>query len=117
MALIADGSVGAAILYQGVVYRMDLVGDCDPPADGSFSIWAATLDSNGKPGPKAPHLYAQSEADWSVIDFYPGLDDRIIRIYREGDDKFGFNGGRLEFDGPIDLDTSETVKVAIACPG
>jgi hypothetical protein len=114
-ALLGDGESGAVILYQGVVYRMQIVGECGPAADGSFSTWAATLDSNGTPLPKQPHMHALSEGNWSVVDFYPGLNDQIVRVARTGADKLRFDGRRLEFDSS--RNSTDQMAMVVACPG
>lgn len=114
--LLADGESGVAVRYQDVVYRMDIAGDCGAASDGTFSNWAVTLDSDGAPGPKQPHMHVLSEEGWSVIDFYRALDDRIIRIHREGQDKFGFVDGSLLFDGPIDSGAYDLIRVEFVCP-
>jgi hypothetical protein len=75
-----------------------------------------TLDDAGRPVPDAAHLYAMREAHWSIIDFYSPVDDRIVRIYREGHNRFGFEEGVLEFDGELGAGLTERARVRIACP-
>ena len=112
----AVAAPNAAIKHQGVEYNLVVYGDCGTQPDGSYNTWAFTLDANGEPLPEGPQLLALSKAYWSVIDFYPGTGDQIIRIYREGPDKFGFQDGVLEFDGELGAGLSERAKVRIECP-
>jgi len=112
----APASFDAFIEYRGKRYEMSVPGECGAKPDGTYLTWAFTLDSEGKPAPEDAHMYAMREAYWSVIDFYSPDDDRIVRIYREGPDRFGFEEGVLEFEGELGAGLTEQARVRIVCP-
>ncbi|HHH44104.1 MAG TPA: hypothetical protein ENK49_08200 [Gammaproteobacteria bacterium] len=109
-------SVSARVEYQGKRYDLVVLGECGMRPDGSYGTWAYTLDANGKPLPDGPQLHALSESNWSVIDFYPAIDDRVIRVYREYRDKIGFEDGVLDFDGELGAGLTERIRIRITCP-
>lgn len=106
----------ASFEFEGESSELAVLGDCGPAADGSFKTWAVTLDADGTPLPDGPHLLALSEGNWSVIDFYPGQGEQIIRVYREGADKLRFADGVLEFDGALGAGLTEKARARIVCP-
>lgn len=104
-----------AIEYRGVSYDLVAVGECGPRPDGSYSTWAVTLDSNSQPLPKGPQIHALSKQDWSVIDFYSPDEGRVVRIYRQGEEKLVFEGGVLEFEGELGAGDDEKAQARITC--
>lgn len=114
----ANFEINAAIEYQGNTYDLVVLddADCGTRPDGTFGTWAFTLDATGEVDPKAPHLHALSKGNWSVIDFYPAIDDQIVRIYRDGPEKFSFVNGVLEFEGELGAGLREKAKVKVTCP-
>ena len=109
-------SFDAYIEYRGKRYEMSVPGDCGARPDGTYLTWAVTLDANGKLRTNDAHMYAMREAHWSVIDFYSPDDDSIVRIYREGRQRFGFEDGVLEFEGELGAGLTEQANVRIVCP-
>lgn len=107
----------AFVEYKGRRYEMVVPGACGEDPDGTYLTWAVTLDSDGAMIPDAPHMYAMREAGWSVIDFYDPTDDSVVRIYREGRERFKFQDGVLEFSGELGAGLNRTARVRIACPG
>ena len=107
----------AYIEFRGRHYDMTVRGKCGTEPDGTYLTWAVTPDSSGNLIPDAPHMYAMRRANWSVIDVYWPDDDSIVRIYREGRDRFGFENGVLTFEGELGAGLTETAKVQIVCPG
>lgn len=114
------GEPGATYLYRSTLFELEVLGHCGERDDGSFDSWAFTLDASGRPIEQGPHLHAMGELDWSVIDFYPGEGDRILRVYRSGPDRFDFARGTLRFAGATDKfagsDVQDHVEVTIRCP-
>jgi len=106
----------ASFQFRGESFELAVTGDCGPAADGTYKTWAFTLDADGAPIPDGPHLLALSEANWAVIDFYPGQGEQIMRVYREGKNKLEFVDGVLEFDGPLGAGLTENASVKIVCP-
>lgn len=106
----------AQLTFRDQTWQLHVRGDCGPGEDGTYRTWAFSLDANGEPIPDAPHLLALSEGDWSVIDFSTGDGDEIHRVYREGDEKFGFTDGKLEFAGELGAGLSEKAEIRIVCP-
>ena len=105
----------AFIEYDGRRYEMVVHGDCGAKPDGTYLTWAVTLDDDGKVVGSQAHMYAMRRAYWSVIDFYYPEEDRIVRIYREGGGRFGFEDGVLEFDGELGAGITERAHVRIDC--
>ena len=115
----ADGSLAtfdAFIEYDGRRYEMFVPGDCGAEPDGTYLTWAVTLDDDGKVVGNQAHMYAMRRAHWSVIDFYYPEEDRIVRVYREGGERFGFEDGVLEFEGELGAGLTETAHIRIECP-
>jgi hypothetical protein len=104
------------IEYNGKRYELTAAGDCGARPDGTYLTWAVTLDADGEPDRDGAHLYAMREAHWSLIDFYSPDDDKIIRIYREGRERFSFEDGVLDFAGELGAGLAAMAKVRIVCP-
>lgn len=110
-------SFDAFIEINNKRYEMVVPGNCGANSDGTYLTWAVTLDAEGHLEVNEPHMYAASEAHWSVIDFYaPRENDRVFRIYRDGRDKFGFKDGVLEFEGELGAGLTEQARVRFVCP-
>ena len=112
----ADRESNTFFEYQGRRYDLAVVGECGTREDGTYGTWAFTLDANGDAVLVGPQLLAQNGASWSVIDFYPGTGDEVVRVYREGRERFGFEGGVLEFDGELGAGNRQTARAKITCP-
>jgi len=113
---VSPESFDAFIEYRDTRYEMSVPGDCGSRPDGTYLTWAVTLDGDGKLAPKDAHMYAMREAHWSVIDFYSPDDGSVVRIYREGRKRFGFEDGVLEFEGELGAGLTEQAHVRIVCP-
>ena len=112
----AGGAADASFKLKGTSYELAVVGDCGPAADGTYDTWAMTLDDDGQPLPDGPQLHAMSAENWSVIDFVAGAGKPISRVYREGNETFGFADGVLEFEGELGAGLREVAAVRIVCP-
>lgn len=112
----AAASAGASVQFRGKVYDLTVAGQCGPVESGRFRVWAVTPGSDGAPLPDAPHLLALADDDWSVVDFYPGQGEEVVRIYRDGAQKLGFEDGVLDFDGELGAGLTEKASVTIECP-
>lgn len=106
----------AAVEFQGASYDLVGVGECGARPDGTFSTWAFKLDADGEPLLDGPQLHALADENWSVIDFYSGNNDGVVRIYRDGADKLRFENGVLEFAGALGAGLTEEARVTITCP-
>lgn len=104
------------IEFRGKRYDLAVLENCGPRADGAYLTWAVTLGADGKPDPDAGHFYAMREAHWSVVDFYVPDEDRIVRMYREDNERPAFRNGVLEFSGELGAGLTEKISGRIVCP-
>lgn len=112
----APGDDTTYIEFNGKRYELAVLDNCGPRADGTYLTWVVSLDADGKPDHDAAHFYAMREAHWSVIDFYVPDEDRIVRMYREDDERPAFKDGVLEFAGELGAGLTEKISGRIICP-
>lgn len=109
-------AAGAAVTFEGETYALKPYGVCSAGADGAYNIWFVTPDENEPDVAKegAPRLHAFSNGEWSRLEFYVG-GTKVADIYREGEERITFSGGRLLYEGPIDGGSRPSISVEAQC--